>query len=383
MTKIRASASILILLLVSGLSVRVAAQGASPAELVKTIVDADVAGEALVRSNSKLRRLPDVQKLDAVTLLIEGTRSAIQRSRINCVQSLGMLDSSAVAATGRLVEMLGDAHESQQVRALVAATLARVGGDANVAVPALTSAMDDPDRAVREQATLALVAFAPGDLAPAIVKIVALLKDREMRVRIVAAKVAGHAGAGCAADVIPPLMDLLSDGELQVRTQAIESIGQLHEGGAPAVQRLTTLLHESDRPVLRAAAMALARIGEPASTSLGSMQQAGDRTDLRAAIALLKYNMGQTAVALADLKDAAAKANSDWLTAIDEIGAPAVPMLAQLLESRRTAPIAIEALQKLGPSAKDALSELRRLQSSTFDKNLSSQAQAAIQLIDR
>jgi HEAT repeat protein len=242
--------------------------------------------------------------------------------------------------------------------------------------------LQQPEKLVRQQAAFALAGLPPKALAPISTKLVAAMNDSEPSIRAALARAAGRAGAGGASDVLDPLIKLIEDGDGAVRLAAIGAVGQLREAAAPAVEKLTTILQTSDRAMLRAAALAIAQIGQPAQGALGAMMLAGDRADIRASIALLKYKIGQTGMGLAELKDAANHVASDWSVAVGEIGAPCVPMLEQLLDSRRTAPLAIEALQNMGPEAKSALSALRRVQSSP-DAALRSQATVAIQLIDQ
>lgn len=353
----------------------------APADIVRTIVEADVAGESMFRAISKLQRLETQQKHEAADLLSEATKSSLERSRINAIKALAQLGPDAASSSDRLLEMLRNGQETAMVRALSADALARIG-DATVAAPALAELLTDREKIVREQSAFALADLAPKALAPVSTKIISTLNDPEPQMRAALAKAAGRAGAGGAKDVVDPLIKLLDDSEVSVRLAAVQAIGQLHEAGAPAVDKLTTILQNSDRALLQATALSIAQIGAPAQAALGPMMQASDRADIRASVALLKYNIGQTGLGLSDLKDAATHAGPDWTIAVNEIGAPAVPMLEELLDSRRTAPLAIEALQRLGPDAKSALSALRRVQSSS-EGALKSQATAAIQLIDQ
>jgi HEAT repeat protein len=353
----------------------------APGDIVRAIVEADVAGESLGRAMSKLRKLEEPQQLEAVALLVDASRSNLERARINAIKGLVQLGSTASSAGDRLIEMLHNPQETPMVRALAADALGRIA-DGSIAAPALVDVLQEREKLVRQQAAFALADLPPKALAPVSAKLVAAMGDSESEIRAALAKSAGRAGAGGATDVLDPLIKLTDDSDGAVRLAAIEAIGQLHESAAPAVEKLTTILQNSDRAILRATALTIAQIGEPAQSALGPMMQAGDRADIRAAIALLKYRIGQTGMGLAELKDAATHAAPDWSVAVAEIGAPCVPMLEQLLDSKRTAPLAIEALQKLGPGAKDALGALRRVQSSS-DVALRAQATAAIQLIDQ
>jgi HEAT repeat protein len=353
----------------------------APGDIVRAIVEADVAGESLSRAMAKLRKLEDPQKLEAAALLADATRSNLERARINAIKGLAQLGTSASSADDRLIEMLHNPQEAPMVRALAADALGRIA-DGSVAAPALVDVLQEREKLIRQQAAFALADLSPKALAPISAKLIAAMGDSESEIRAALAKAAGRAGAGGATDVLDTLIKLIDDNDGSVRLAAIEAIGQLHESAAPAVEKLTTILQNSDRAILRATALTIAQIGEPAQSALGPMMLAGDRADIRASIALLKYRIGQTGMGLAELKDAATHAAPDWSVAVAEIGAPCVPMLEQLLDSKRTAPLAIEALQKLGPDAKDALTALRRVQSAS-DAALRSQATAAIQLIDQ
>jgi hypothetical protein len=353
----------------------------APGDIVRAIVESDVAGESMARAMSKLGRLDDPQKREAGDLLAEGTKSNVERARINAIKGLAQLGSNASTSADRLLELLQNSQETPMVRALAADALARVA-DASVAAPALVDVLADREKLVRQQAAFALADLSPKALALLSTKITAGFVNGETEIRAALAKAAGRAGAGGATDVLDPLMKMLDDNDAAVRLAAVEAIGQLHEAAAPAVEKLTTVLQNADRAMLRSTALSIAQIGESAQSALGPMMMAADRADIRASLALLKYKTGQTGIAMAELKDAANHAAPDWSVAVTEIGAPCVPLLQQLLDSKRTAPLAIEALQKLGPEAKDALSALRRVQASS-DVALRSQATAAIQLIDQ
>jgi HEAT repeat protein len=366
--------------LLGGATLRAEEIGA-PGDIVRTIVEADVAGESMLRAMSKLHKLDAAQQHEAADLLTEATKSNLERARINAIKGLAQLGPNASTSSDRLIAMLKNTQETPMVRALSADALARVA-DAMVAAPVLGDMLADREKLVRQQSAFALADLPPKALAPVSAKIISELNKPESEMRAALAKAAGRAGAGGATGVIDPLMKLLDDSDVSVRLASVQAIGQLHDAGAPGVEKLTTILQNSDRALLQATALAIAQIGEPAQAALGPMMQAADRIDIRASVALLKYKIGQTGLGLSDLKDAATHAGPDWTIAVSEIGAPAVPMLEELLDSRRTARLAMEALQRLGPDAKDALSALRRVQNSS-DTALRSQATAAIQLIDQ
>jgi HEAT repeat protein len=352
-------------------------------DIVRAITDADVAGESLGRALSKLAHLDEAQKHDATTLLIEATKSNLDRPRLNALVALARLGSSASSSASRIIEIIQNPQEPAKIREQATWALSRIGANGATAVPALASGLKDDDLVVRLQAASGLATFPSDTLPAAMPALVEAMKDPEPQVRIAAAQAAGHLGNEHAADVVNPMIDLLRDPQLEVRLAAIRALGGLHESASPAIEALTTVLHDSDRVTVSAAAMTLARIGQPASDSLGAMLEAGDRVDLHPAIALLKYRMGQTQQAMAELQDSAAHANDDWFLAIDEIGAETVSMLTDLLNSPRTSLTGVRALQHLGPAAKDALPALRRLQLSDANRNLSTQTLAAIQAIEK
>ena len=94
---------------------------------------------------------------------------------------LGELDASAVPV---LIELLKD-RQSSQVRCVAAYHLGLLGQTAQVVVPALSEAVQDPDELVQVEAIAALERIGPpGQVGPA--RLVAL-HDKRARVRITAA----------------------------------------------------------------------------------------------------------------------------------------------------------------------------------------------------
>lgn len=313
------------------------------------------------------------------------------------------------AGVPHLVDLLKDPHVPSKYRATEA--LGRIGPDAKAAVPALLARMKDrgADRLDRRAAGEALVAIGPGAVA-AVPDLIALIPDKELEVADLAAEALGAIGPAAkdavepllkairddcrageytrkadaaatalgrigkpAEPAIPVLIDMLSSDKAQYPAEALgrfgpaakgalEPLRKLYPSTAPgdaiqaalavtridpqATDGIDTLIDRLNSPRTRFpeyerrdAAKALGLIGPRAKAALGPLRKLLDhRTDLsaRAALAVYRINPGDAA-ALGSLVRT--------LAADDPFGVSA----------------ACEGLAEIGPAAKEAVPELRRV----------------------
>ena len=104
------------------------------------------------------------------------------------------------------------------VRETAADSLGRIG---DAAVPALITALDDPDRDVRAQAARALARMGPQAEA-AIPALIDALDDDNKEVRQGAARALGQIGPS-AEDAVPALMQALKDPRNRATEEAVET----------------------------------------------------------------------------------------------------------------------------------------------------------------
>jgi HEAT repeat protein len=119
-----------------------------------------------------------------------------------------------------LVYSLGGSADAD-LRAHVAPLLDRA--DADLAVPALIAAVDDPDRKVRYVAVQSLGNMRTTSAVPALVK---ALRDADRKVQARAAEALGQIGSP-ANSSIPALEQALAESHLPVRQAAAEALKKI------------------------------------------------------------------------------------------------------------------------------------------------------------
>jgi HEAT repeat protein len=132
------------------------------------------------------------------------------------------------------------------------------GAEAKPVVPALIELLRDPSEEVRWNAALTLGKIGPGAQA-AVPALIAALKDTDANVREHAAESLGQIGAEARA-AVPPLTATLKDSSPRVRRDAVRSLGQIGPAARDAVPTVRALLRDPDAKVRTAAEQALRRI---------------------------------------------------------------------------------------------------------------------------
>jgi HEAT repeat protein len=194
--------------------------------------------------------------------------------RLRATITLGVIGPVAEAAVGDLIEAVGDSDE--EVRHWAARSLGRIGPAARAAVPALLTALEGKDENLRYIAANAL-----GDIKVAEKKVIDALVRRLVEkdtsnTKSWAAYALGQFGPAAKGaiphlvEVIqrPQLSDAQEDGAVdRCLSMAADALGEMGEEAKDAVPVLVKLLHEDlqSRPLtVRAAAVALAKIGSAA-----------------------------------------------------------------------------------------------------------------------
>ena len=232
---------------------------------------------------------PEIAELEAMTsTLLEGAESLVEAASAGVVQDV--VESAIEAAAESVVHSRIDSTTQRAVEAAVASTEVAVqaalsGLDEHAkswhiaanpdwddaaqdsskgksaadprTIAALTAALKDTDKEVRETALHALVQMRdPGIFAP----LVQALSDSSAEVRQQAAF-----GLGQMRDrrAVEPLIGALKDQVAEVRQQAVFALGQLRD--RTAVPALTTALKDSDDEVREQAVFALGQLRDPAA----------------------------------------------------------------------------------------------------------------------
>ncbi|MDO8802931.1 MAG: HEAT repeat domain-containing protein [Elusimicrobiota bacterium] len=277
------------------------------------------------------------------------------------------------------------------------ATVSALTRNRQETAPLLMELLKDRDSRVRENAAGLLGRY--WDIVP-VPGLIEALKNDASRVRAKAAWTLGVKGTE-AREAIPPLTEALSDGDSYVRENAAKALGEMGPAARDAVPALIKALEDTDKPVREKAIEALGKLGQEAGAAVPAL--AGSLTDpdpeLRAKAAWALYNLGPAAGgAAAELADALGDKNREvretagrtlvliggsaappmirlladndggWgvtgaIETLGEIGRPAVPALAEALNSAdaRLRSRAMSALARIGRPATAALPELKIL----------------------
>jgi hypothetical protein len=166
---------------------------------------------------------------------------------------------------------LNGAAGTDRIRYLYA--IGEFGSDGEAAVPALNTALSDPNDAVRTAAlsSLAKIGGPNADGLPAIIK---ALGDSEARTHGIAALALKSMGPA-AAPAVPQLISALNDSALPVRLAAAGALGAIGPKASAAVPALTAKLVDKNegRLMFRTSMLALAAIGPAASAAIPTLQE--------------------------------------------------------------------------------------------------------------
>ncbi|MEB3292145.1 MAG: HEAT repeat domain-containing protein [Synechococcales bacterium] len=288
--------------------------------------------------------------------------------RIQAMQAIANAGPDAEMAVPALTEALND--RNPKIRLTSAQTLGAIGARAKAAVPELMIALKDPNEAVRMGATAAINKLGPIAKA-AIPGLMEALSDTSPGVRSNA--IFALASMGSEAKVaLPHLMEALTDPDPDIRKGAIAALGRLGKEAKPAVAGLAQLLHDPDAVVRLNALTALGRIGADAEAAVPDLQkllQSSDR-EMRSFAALALGRVGTSAsAAVPDLTKALSDPDKDvrlnTAAALGRIGAAsqsAIPALTQTLKDSNIGVrlSAASALGRIAGGLQDGAGKLER-----------------------
>ena len=159
--------------------------------------------------------------------------------------------------------MTNTRHKSPAIRLGAVKALGKLGWLARDALPALTTALDDPDAKVREAAAQAV-----GQLGPdAVPTLAGMLTHRDKYVRRNAVWGLGKLGP-LARAVLPDLCRALQDEDPRTASGAAQALGNMGADGADAVPALAEAMRGTNIVLCRLASKALSQIGRPALPTL-------------------------------------------------------------------------------------------------------------------
>lgn len=310
---------------------------------------------------------------------------------------VGSRDNDAyAAAVPVLIEALQ--QKDERVRLEASQYLSMTGPAAKTAVPALTKLLGDPSAEVKLEAGLSLVAIdkVHGPAAvPALIQGLKLSDSLAAR----AAKALGDLGP-VAKDALPDLLTKFDAKNVHLRLYSAEAAARIDPTHAPkAVAVIAELLKEKkhQRSMIRSYGfVAFRNMGPAAKSAMPSLEEFlkdDGPFHFNAAAAMLAIDPDSKpafewirAVMADKLKDD----NEDIYSVLErlpELGvkaAPLVPDLVALLKART--PFhriqACETLGAIGPAAKAALPDLKKLAESDPRKDVREDAAAAIKKIE-
>lgn len=246
-------------------------------------------------ANSKFARLAlTACGSKAVPYLISFLKS--EETQSAAVDALGDIGKEAQAAIPDLIELLDVNHDAKF-------TLAEIG---ETAVPALSKALKDKSKNVRQNAAIALSRIGKKAKA-AVPNLIEALKDSDGQVRSYAAEALAEIGKEARA-AVPLLIALLKkDGTSDVRRNAAAALGKIGEEPQEAVPVLIEALQEDDN-VNDDATWALGRFGKAAVPSLiEALKDENEELRSRAVFALVLIGKDKDAEAAVPALEVALK----------------------------------------------------------------------------
>jgi HEAT repeat protein len=142
--------------------------------------------------------------------------------------------------------------------------LETLGSEASLAVPALIGALADPDPFVRWAAARTLAKMSPGeDAGKVVAALIQRLSDRDLDVRLAAAHTLEQYGAS-AQEAVPTLTRAVSTGDSDMRLAAMHALEGIGMDAQSAIPALAAGLRDPDARVRQGAARLLGKFGPTA-----------------------------------------------------------------------------------------------------------------------
>jgi HEAT repeat protein len=303
----------------------------------------------------------DTTKIPALVAAIDGQDAA---ARLKAVAALGQMGPDAHLAVPRLIRALKD--KDATLRNFAEDALNKIGATRSD-VETLVPLLDETNSQVR-LAALQLLARVGADAQPALPALIKLAEDTDNKVRAKAVEALSRVGAASEHDTyMPVLTKALKDRDAGVRAAAAEALTTvpLTEADVPT---LTELLKGTDAGLSKTAARALGKIGPKAKKAVPALVKAlkGSDKSLRAAALEALASVGgdakdampQIIEALQDPDTAIRRSAIAAVGNMGEEAKDAVPALAKALETAELRKLALDALAKLGPAADEAAATL-------------------------
>lgn len=320
-----------------------------------------------------------------VPVLVKRLDDKDLNARAKAAEALAQIGPEARRAVPDLVKHLKD---DDMVRKNVAEALAQIGGLTSSDVATVAEGLKDPNRDVRIAISAALVK-AGSEAKEAVPALMVALKDDELKVKINAAAALAKVGAG-AKEAVPALTAALKDPSMDIKVSAAGALMGIGPDAKPAVKPLVEALSGASKDLKLNVVGAFEKIGADAKEAVPALiklmrENRADKEFLSKVIDALgaigpasKEGASQIAIAL-EFKDIRQNAQD----ALVKIGKGAVPVLKQGLNDRnRDIRLACcQALEQIGPDAKDAVASLNGLAQRDPDPDVKEAAKVAVKSI--
>ena len=311
---------------------------------------------------------------DYNTLLSNGS----VHEKVMAARELGNMSSSAIKTIPWLVLTLEN-DSNQEVKIEVIRAIERIGGDANISVPSLVNALNDPSPEIRWAAAGALVSFRQKSVI-AVPALINLLDDEEKYVRSAAAGTLGKMGP-IATNALVNLANN-DDTNKKLIISCIKSLGALGTYAFSSVPFLINISSSTDEQIRLESIKSLRKIGADKSFpgEIGWVVEPSERVWPKAAVSALRHK--QQPILRAEMEKKISKVLIKYLddqnteiqyqslkglSVLGEYASPARDILINLLSNtdpriRKASSEALGALNEFGhkaiPDLVDALADL-------------------------
>jgi HEAT repeat protein len=227
--------------------------------------DANIAHLATIA----LGRIGEDALTELITALDSRQKANIRTAAASAIAEIGPAGAPAVTPLRVCLE-----SDDDTLREVTSIALTRIG---SAAVDVLRDTLASPSLRTRLTAA-ATVGRIGQDAEPATERLREIRDDAELQMKLAAASalvaITGNTGEG-----LPTLVEATHDEDSAMRADAARLIGDLGERGRPAVSRLIELLDDAEAEVAAAAALALARLRSTDSRVIEALTRALERED--------------------------------------------------------------------------------------------------------
>ena len=338
------------------------------ATLVKALDDTDPATRAAAATAIGKIGVYDEAAVAGLLKAFEDTGQLLSGGFV-CYAAADALGRLGAKSVPHLIPRL--ASDTVSVKRSAALAVGRIGAAAEAAVPSLRALLEADASATRNVAIYALTAIGPAS-APAMPALTKLLRHEDFHTQYWSCRAIAAIGEPAALPAVPALLELLSSGNPSVKRNAAQTLGQIGSAaGESVVPALVELMDDKLQPVRRAGVIALGTLGPSAKSSSDAIRDAMNdkRFNARAEAAGALWQVtGEPEPSLDALLDVLQGKQSPWeaAQAFERLGKTAKPAVTRLTElaasdNPETQFFAIVSLAGIGSEAAASLPALKKM----------------------